>query len=114
MLRPRGWIFTRWLVSSTATSVPRWSLRLPVPRKLPLRWAKSDGPTPGVAYSRSLHFTHRAWTPAAGAEGEHVARSWFIVANPVLPETTPLTAIRNDRGADLMLAVKGCRLRWGC
>jgi len=27
-------------------------------------------------------------------------------ANPVLQETTPLTAFRNDRGDDLMLAVK--------
>jgi len=46
------------------------------------------------------------WSHTAGAEGEHVARSWFIGANPVLHEATPLTAIRNDRGEDLMLAVK--------
>ncbi len=75
-------------------------------RKLPIRWAKSNGPTPGPAYSRRLQLAHRAWTHTAGAEGEHVARSWFIGANPVLHEATPLTAIRNDRGEDLMLAVK--------
>jgi len=34
--------------------------------------------------------------PAPGSSG----------ANPVLHEATPLTAIRNDRGEDLMLAVK--------
>jgi len=72
----------------------------------PIRWAKSDGPTPGPAYSRRPQLAHRAWTHTAGAEGEHVARSWFIGANPVLHEATPLTAIRNDRGEDLMLAVK--------
>jgi len=52
------------------------------------------------------HPSRRAWTHTAGAEGEHVARFWFIGANPVLQETTPLTAFRNDRGDDLMLAVK--------
>ncbi len=73
---------------------------------MPIRWAKSDGPTPRAAYSRRLQFAHRAWTHTAGAEGEPAARSWFIGANPVLHEATPLTAIRNDRGEDLMLAVK--------
>jgi len=108
MLRPRGWTFTRWLVSSTATSDLRWSLRSPAP---PIVSCRSAGPSPtarhrGPAYSRRLQLAHRAWTHTAGAEGEHVARSWFIGANPVLHEATPLTAIRNDRGEDLMLAVK--------
>lgn len=75
-------------------------------RKLPIRWAKADGPTPGPNYTRRLQLAHRAWTHVAGAEGDHVARAWFLGANPALAETTPLTAIRGDRGEDLMLAVK--------
>ena len=50
--------------------------------KLPIRWAKSDGPTPGPAHSRQLQLAHRARTHTAGTEGEHVARSWFIGADP--------------------------------
>jgi hypothetical protein len=75
-------------------------------RKLPIRWAKADGPVPGPAYARRLQLAHRAWTHVAGAEGDHVARAWFIGANPTLGETTPLTATRNDRSEELMLAVK--------
>jgi len=75
-------------------------------RKLPIRWAKADGPTPGAGYTRRLQLAHRAWTHVAGAEGDHVARAWFLGGNPVLGETTPLTAIRTDRGEELMLAVK--------
>ena len=63
-----------------------------------------------VGYSRLLSATasspHGAWTHTAEAKGDHVARSWFIGANPVLHEPTPLAAIRNDRGEDLMLVVK--------
>jgi len=87
---------------------PRLSLRSPA---LPTVSRRSAGPSP-TARPRGLptpvggHPAGRAWTHTAGAEGEHVARSWFIGANPVLQETTPLTAIRNDRGDDLMLAVK--------
>jgi hypothetical protein len=33
----------------------------------------------------------------AEAEGEHVARAWFIGANPWLEYDTPITAIREDR-----------------
>jgi len=65
---------------------------------LPIRWAKADGPTPGPGYTRRLQLAYRAWTHVAGAEGDHVARAWFLGGNPVLGETTPLTAIRTDRG----------------
>ena len=44
--------------------------------------------------------------PRRGSRGDHVARAWFLGGNPVLGETTPLTAIRTDRGEELMLAVK--------
>ncbi len=66
-------------------------------RRLPIKWAKADGPTPGTDYSRRLMFAHRMWTSVAGAESDHVARSWFIGANPILEEDTPITGIREDR-----------------
>ncbi len=105
VLRPNGWTFTRWPASSTATSDPRSVAALAgsPDRKLPIRWAKSNGPTPEPAYSRRLQLAHRAWTHTEGAEGEYVARSWFIGPTP---SCTKLTAIRSGRGEDLMLAVK--------
>ena len=73
-------------------------------RKLPIKWAKSDGPTPGVDFQRRLQLAHRVWTQIAGAESDHVARSWFIGANPQLGEDTPLTALRQDRSAQVVAA----------
>ncbi|MHB1475468.1 MAG: hypothetical protein ACYCV4_17960 [Dermatophilaceae bacterium] len=73
-------------------------------RKLPIRWAKPDGPTPGTDYQRRLQVAHRLWTLVAGTESDHVARSWFIAANPLLEEDTPITAIREDRRKQVVAA----------
>lgn len=35
---------------------------------------------------------------------EHVARAWFIGANPFLDEDTPLTAIQEDRAKQIIAA----------
>ncbi|MCR2813875.1 hypothetical protein NQ166_12350 [Microbacterium sp. zg.Y1090] len=75
-------------------------------RKLPIRWAKEDGPEPRVEASRRLTFAHRQWLLLAAADGEHVARQWFIGSNPQLHEDTPITAIREDRRNDVAAAVK--------
>lgn len=75
-------------------------------RKLPIRWAKADGPEPRTDASRRLQFAHRQWTLLAAADGEHVARQWFIGGNPHLNENTPLTAIREDRHGDVAGAVE--------
>jgi hypothetical protein len=45
------------------------------------------------------------WTRLEQAEGEHVARGWFIGGSPLLDEDTPLTAIREDRAKDVTAAV---------
>lgn len=74
-------------------------------RKLPHRWAKSDGPLPGPDFERRLRLAHRAWRQIADAESDHLARAWFIGGNPFLQEDTPLTAIRQDRDRDVMNAV---------
>lgn len=74
-------------------------------RKLPYRWAKSDGPVPGTDFEWRLRLAHRAGRQIADAETDHLARAGFIGGNPVLDEDTPLTAIREDRGQDVMDAV---------
>jgi hypothetical protein len=68
--------------------------------KLPYRWAKADGPAPKNEAMRRLQFAYEQWTMLAEAEGEHVARAWFIGANPWLEYDTPITAIREDRFKD--------------
>lgn len=75
-------------------------------RKLPIRWAKADGPEPRPEAARRLTFAHRQWTRLAAADGERVARQWFIGGNPHLSENTPITAIREDRRGDVANAVE--------
>ena len=74
-------------------------------RRLPIRWAKADGPEPRTKAARRLRFAHRQWTLLAAADGEHVARQWFIGGNPHLSENTPVTAIREDRHDEVANAV---------
>lgn len=75
-------------------------------RKLPIKWAKDDGPRPGNDFERRLRLMSRTWSTVAAHEGAHVARAWFIGANPFLGERTPLTAIRNDDAAEIGRAVE--------
>jgi hypothetical protein len=75
-------------------------------RKLPIRWAKSDGPRPGHDFERRLRLGHRLWTQISSAGDDHIARAWFIGGNPMLGESTPLTAIREDRDAEVMAAAE--------
>jgi hypothetical protein len=65
--------------------------------KLSYKWAKADGPAPKNEAMRRLQFAYEQWTTLVEAEGEHVARAWFIGANPWLGYDTPITAIREDR-----------------
>ena len=73
-------------------------------RKQPIRWAKPNGPKPGTDFTRRLQLAHRLWTLLEQAEGEHIARGWFIGGNPLLDEDTPLTAIREDRAKEVTAA----------
>ena len=74
-------------------------------RKLPNRWAKADGPEPRDVFANRLQFAHRQWSLLAAADGDHVARQWFIGGNPLLDEVTPITAIREDRHEAVARAV---------
>lgn len=71
-----------------------------------LRWAKPDGPVPRHDATRRLQLAHRVWTHVSVAENDHTARAWFIGGNPLLGEDTPVTAIRQDRGREVMVAVQ--------
>ncbi|MCY1692805.1 hypothetical protein [Curtobacterium sp. SL109] len=75
-------------------------------RKLPIKWAKDDGPRPGADFERRLRLMARTWSVVAEHEGAHVARAWFIGANPFLGERTPLSAVREDDAAQLGRAVQ--------
>ena len=61
------------------------------------KWAKDGGPQPRPEAIKRLHFAYEQWQKVAEAEGEHVARVWFIGANPWLEYDTPVNAIREDR-----------------
>jgi hypothetical protein len=74
-------------------------------RKLPNRWAKPDGPEPRDVFANRLQFAHRQWALLAAADGDHVARQWFIGGNPLLGEVTPITAIREDQHEAVARAV---------
>ena len=74
-------------------------------RKLPSKWAQPDGPNPSTTFTKRLLLGHRAWAAIIAGESEYVARQWFIGGNPWLGEDTPITAIREDRGKELIGAV---------
>jgi hypothetical protein len=63
-------------------------------RKLPHKWASEGGPTPRPEALARLQVAHRAWSAVATAEGDDIARAWFIGANPRLDEDPPYLAIR--------------------
>ena len=72
--------------------------------KLPYRWAKET--TPNTEAEARIRMAHRIWTLIADAESDHVARTWFIGANPLLDEASPVTALREDRLRDVSLAAQ--------
>jgi hypothetical protein len=75
-------------------------------RKQPNEWAKSDGPEPRPAAWNRLQFAHQLWTSLAAEEGSGVARRWFIGGNPLLGESSPVMAIREDRHAEVRRAAQ--------
>lgn len=72
--------------------------------KISYRWARTDGPEPRAEAQARLQLAHRAWTAVASVQGEHVARLWFVGANPWLGEVSPIEAIPDMRAQDVMAA----------
>lgn len=73
--------------------------------KLPYKWAKPAGPTPGPVFQKRLQLAHRVWLALADAENEAIARAWFIGGNPFLDEDTPIKALREDRHKEVVQAL---------
>ena len=69
-------------------------------------WASADGPYPDSDAAQRLWFADEQWRKLVAAEGEDVARAWFIGGNPWLGESTPLTAIREGRFREVQRAVQ--------
>lgn len=61
------------------------------------RWARPDGPVPRPEAEDRMRFAAEQWVAVSGAEGEQLARAWFISLNPWLGSETPVDAIRNGR-----------------
>jgi hypothetical protein len=74
--------------------------------KASYKWAKESGPQPGAGVVKRLIFAYEQWQKVSESEGEHVARIWFISANPWLDYETPIMAIREDRLKDVGNAVR--------
>jgi hypothetical protein len=81
-------------------------------RKLPGKWAQPGGVEPRPESLRRLQAAHRCWTTVSMRESDHVARAWFIGANPRLEEVPPVVALREGRVAEVLNAaqsfVEGC------
>lgn len=72
--------------------------------KLPYRWAKTT--TPNDRAEARIRMAHRVWVLLADAESDHIARSWFIGANPLLDELSPVMALREDKLREVSLAAQ--------
>jgi hypothetical protein len=69
------------------------------------KWARPDGTTPRDEAAKRLRFAHEQWNRLSASEGAHVARVWFIGANPWLEYDTPVQAIREGRFRQVDAAV---------
>ena len=74
--------------------------------RISYKWAREKGPEPKPAAVQRLLLAHRAWIAVSTNEGEHVARLWFIGANPWLDEVSPIEAIANMESKKVMAAAQ--------
>jgi hypothetical protein len=65
--------------------------------KLPYRWARIDGPTPGDESQKRLRAAHDAWNMIEKTKGEKEAKVWFTSENPLFDEDAPVMALREGR-----------------
>lgn len=74
--------------------------------RISYKWARENGPEPKPAAVQRLLLAHRAWIAVSTNEGEHVARLWFIGANPWLDEVSPIEAIADMESKKVMAAAQ--------
>lgn len=70
--------------------------------KASYKWQKEGGPVPSDATQARVLLAHRAWKLVSDADGDQVARLWFLGANPWLGEVSPVEAIHDDRSKAVM------------
>jgi len=75
-------------------------------RQQPSDWAKPSGGMPRPDAWNRLQFAHQIWTVLQEEEGRDIARRWFIGGNPLLGESTPIMAIREDHHAEVRRAAQ--------
>jgi len=75
-------------------------------RKLPYRWAREGGSTPGAEATRRLTAAHRIWLQLADAESDDVARAWFVGENPFLDEQAPVLTLREGKTKETLQAAQ--------
>lgn len=67
-------------------------------------WAAGHGTDALPDVRQRLAFAHLVWAEVSKSDGDSVARSWFTGLNPWLSDRTPITAIREDRHAEVRRA----------
>lgn len=75
-------------------------------RKQPYKWAIDGGSIPRDESRSRLQVAYRAWWTIADVDGEKIARSWFIGANPRFGERPPYIAIREGEFTDVLAAAE--------
>jgi len=75
-------------------------------RRISYDWAQGKGLGPGDPAVPRLLLAQRVWDVVSDAEGDNVARLWFIGANPWLGDVTPIGAIRELRVDEVMNAAR--------
>ena len=83
------------LVAGLAGSTDRTISRL---------WSQLGGPLPSDNEEQRLLCAYAQWSAVAPAEGEDVARRWFIGSNPWLGQDTPVDAISEGRFREVAVA----------
>lgn len=69
-------------------------------------YGEADGRVVPASMQKRLMCAHRVWRRVAAAEGEAVARLWFVAANPWLEGDTVVAAIRGGRLTQVSIAAQ--------
>jgi len=76
---------------------------------VPYQWARPRGPQPNAESITRLRFAYEQWRAVAAAEGDDVARAWFIGANPWLDQQSPVDAICSGHLENVAAAARAFR-----
>ncbi|MER7447543.1 hypothetical protein [Microbacterium sp. NPDC097977] len=74
--------------------------------QIALAWAQEHGARPDAAALSRLEVAGSVWRTVREAEGDDVARAWFIGGNPWLRDDTAITAIREGRFEEVIAAAQ--------